>query len=179
MGYAIVLPYSLLKIASSQPAGSSVELTTAQTNFSIASFTTPAYSGNPALAFVDIIVPSRQNWDATQSNFFDATNLGYIGIDSGGGTKDCGKIPQYAFHTPANTWPGMATPPDAGAGAENNLPMVAHNPFDDVEAGGVAVGVFQLALVAALPPAAAVAMSAFCCATAKACFAAKTGSLGV
>jgi len=100
MGYAVTTPYQLFRITSGGYGASTCVLDNTDTNYSIGTLTTPDYKGIVTQAFVDLVVPAREEYLAGGlPNWITSVTSPYLGLIKGGGsTFSCGGIPDGTFY---------------------------------------------------------------------------------
>lgn len=110
MGYAKTLIYSLDRAFSGGISAGTmmVSLATTNTNYSLGTLTTPAYTDALKSAYIEFVCQARADSSGALNYHSNAFN-GYLGLNDGSGTFSCGAIPQGAWWTLANDFQGVWT----------------------------------------------------------------------
>lgn len=105
MGYAAITPYSFLKSCVGSSGSDWITVTNLQADYAIGDITTFDYSHPIDYAYVDFLSDSRKDTSGSE-NYLKTTWLGYVALDDGITTQNCGLIGRWLF-TPANGFIGQ------------------------------------------------------------------------
>lgn len=101
MGYSSTIPFSLSRTVVSGTWQSFITVSTGAHDYQIADCVTMDYHFPITHAYAEVVIPGRKNTNVAD-NYLTALNLGYLMLDDGVSTKNCGEYQHYSCWTQAS-----------------------------------------------------------------------------